>query len=243
MLKLIERLDFAYIDCDESVLFRGGSKEQKIPIGCFAWLLQDDQTGRYTLIDTGIDDIDAVNGTKRGTSFWHRGQNGISLKDHLLRLDIDASKVDNVIITHAHYDHLSGVSAVPIANIYITELAFRSAIDPQNPNAKYLAEAADFLNQQYQKHKVFFTKDGESVSPGLKVIHANAHTAGDQLVSLQNAYGNYLFTGDALFLRENVTRDLPIGFGNDSTGAEKVLDICKNYDGHIMTGHDLACKI
>ena len=65
MVRLVERLDFAYIDCDESVLFKGGLKEKKQPIGCFAWLLKDDETGKYILIDTGVNDIDAVNGTKK----------------------------------------------------------------------------------------------------------------------------------------------------------------------------------
>lgn len=243
MLKLIERLDFAYIDCDESVLFRGGDKEKKLPIGCFAWLLKDDKTEKFVLIDTGVNDIDAVNGTKRGTSVWHRGDKGMSLKEHLLRLQINPSDIESVVITHSHYDHLSGIVSLPDTKIYITEDAFNAAIDPNNTNAKYLAEAVQFLKSQKENGAVVFTNDGDCVAEGVTVVHSKAHTSGDQLVILENDYGSYLFTGDSLFLRENIARNLPIGFGNDSDEAMRTLELCKVFKGSVMTGHDLGCVI
>ena len=73
----VKRLDFAFIDCDESVLFRGGDVAQKRAIGCFAWLIRDEDG--YTLVDTGIEDMDAVNATKRGTGRWIRADKGMPL--------------------------------------------------------------------------------------------------------------------------------------------------------------------
>lgn len=243
MLKLIKRLDFAFIDCDESVLFRGGDRESRLPIGCFAWLLLDDTSGKYTLIDTGVTDIDAVNGTKRGVSVWHRSKNGKSLAEHLTAMGIDAKNVQTVVISHAHYDHLSGIPCLPFSKIYMTQAAYKSAIDPQNPNAKYLEEAARFLQEQNDKGMVIFTSDNQEIMPGLSVLHAAAHTAGDQLIQLQNDSARYLFTGDALFLLENIRRNLPIGFGNDPQEGDRVLALCKKFKGKIMTGHDLGCVV
>lgn len=243
MLKLCKRLDFAHIDCDESVLFRGGDREQKLPIGCFAWLLQDDISGKYTLIDTGITDMDAVNGTKRGTSIWQRVDEDKPLSQHMAVLGIDTKDVEAVVITHAHYDHLSGISCLPYSKIYMTQAAFASAIDAENPNAKYLLEAAEFLKAQHQKGLVVFTADNDVVAEGLTVTHVTAHTTGDQLVVLKNNNGSFLFTGDALFLLENIRRDLPIGFGNNPEDADRVLQLCKQFDGTILTGHDLGCTV
>ena len=218
-------------------------KEKKQPIGCFAWLLKDDETGKYILIDTGVNDIDAVNGTKKGTSVWHRGDKGMSLKEHLLRLGIAPCDVDAVIITHSHYDHISGIVSLPFSKIYMTKAAFEFLIDSDNPNAKYLADAVRFVKQQQDNGLVLFTSDGDEIADNLTVIHAKAHTSGDQLVSLKNDCGNYLFTGDSLFLRENIERNLPIGFGNDEEDALVVLNLCRGFDGEIMTGHDLRCII
>ena len=243
MLKLQKRLDFAHIDCDESVLFRGGNRELKLPIGCFAWLLQDETSGKYTLIDTGITDMDAVNGTKRGTSVWQRLGEDKPLSQHLSALGIDAKDVEAVVITHAHYDHLSGIFCLPYSKIYMTKAAFDSAIDPENPNAKYLLESAEFLKVQFEKGLVVFTSDHDAVSEGLTVIHAAAHTTGDQLVELKNKNGRFLFTGDALFLLENIRRNLPIGFGNSPEDADYVLNLCKQFDGTVLTGHDLDCTV
>lgn len=235
----VKRLDFAFIDCDESVLFRGGDKEKKQPIGCFAWLIQD--ANGYTLIDTGIEDMDAVNATKRGTGRWVRADKGMPLTDHLARLGLAPADVKKVVITHAHYDHISGVTALPDATVYITKAAFLSLQSPDNPFAVQLQSAAAFMKAKAEKGQVVFTDDGYAVSEHITTVFCEGHIAGGQMVAYRSENGNFLFTGDEVFLRYNVENALPIGLSFNAENAEKAVRFCCDFDGEILTGHDLVC--
>lgn len=235
----VKRLDFAFIDCDESVLFRGGDKEKKRPIGCFAWLIKDENG--YTLIDTGIEDMDAVNATKRGTGRWIRADKGMALADHLARLGVAPAEIKKVVITHAHYDHMSGVVALPDATVYITENAYASLQDPANPFATQLKDAAAFMKAKAESGQVVFTNDGFAVSEHITTVLCEGHITGGQMVAYRSKNGNFLFTGDEVFLRYNVKNALPIGLSFNAANAEKAVKFCCDFDGEILTGHDLVC--
>ncbi len=235
----VKRLDFAFIDCDESVLFRGGDKEKKRPIGCFAWLIKDESG--YTLVDTGIEDMDAVNATKRGTGKWIRADKGMSLSDHLARLGIAPADIKKVVITHAHYDHMSGIVALPDATVYITENAYASLQDVNNPFATQLCDAAAFMKEKKERGEVVFTEDGHKVSDRIQTVLCEGHITGGQMVAYCSEKGNFLFTGDEVFLRYNVENALPIGLSFNADNAEKAVKYCCDFDGEILTGHDLVC--
>ena len=235
----IKRLDFAFIDCDESVLFYGGDAQKKRPIGCFAWLIKD--ADGYTLIDTGIADMDAVNATKRGTGRWIRGEKGMALSDHLACLAVSAADIKRVVITHAHYDHISGVVALPQADVYISREAYEALQDPQNPFAVQLADAAAFMKAQKEKGKVIFTTDDFEVSEHIRTVFCEGHIAGGQMVAYRSENGNFLFTGDEVFLRYNVENSLPIGLSFNAENAKRAVQYCCDFDGEILTGHDLVC--
>lgn len=235
----VKRLDFAFIDCDESVLFFGGDKEKKRPIGCFAWLIKD--ADGYTLIDTGIEDMDAVNATKRGTGRWIRAEKGMPLADHLARLGLAPADIKKVVITHAHYDHISGVTALPDATVYITKAAFDLLQDENNPFATQLKDAVAFMKAQKENGKVIFTDDGFRVSERITTVFCEGHIAGGQMVAYRCENGNFLFTGDEVFLRQNVENALPIGLSFNAQNAEKAVQFCCDFDGEILTGHDLVC--
>ena len=235
----VKRLDFAFIDCDESVLFRGGDVTQKRPIGCFAWLIRDEDG--YTLVDTGIEDMDAVNATKRGTGRWVRADKGMSLADHLTRLGVAPADVKKVVITHAHYDHISGITALPDATVYITKNAFDSLQDLANPFAAQLKDAAALMKAKQEKGQVVFTADGYQVSKHITTVLCEGHITGGQMVAYCCENGNFLFTGDEVFLRYNVENALPIGLSFNAENAEKAVRYCGGFDGEILTGHDLVC--
>lgn len=238
MIDKIIRLDFAYIECDESVLFKGGKAENKIPIGCFAWLLQESD-GSYTLIDTGIEDIAVVNSTKRGSAFWHRGDNGRSLSEHLKALNISEEKIKKLILTHAHYDHISGITALSNATVYVNRLEYEFAMSEDNPFAKQLLFARDALDKAKKENRLVLCDGNFKVSEDIKTVFAGGHTVGSQMVNVKCGDRNYLFTGDAVFLMKNVSDNMPVGLTQSEELSEKALKYCINFDGTVLTSHDL----
>ncbi len=235
----VKRLDFAFIDCDESILFLGGDKEKKRPIGCFAWLIED--ADGYTLVDAGVADIDAVNATKRGTSRWERGEKGMPLTAHLERLGISPDEIRRVVITHAHYDHISGLSCLTDADIYISRDAYESLLDENNPFATQLQETKAFALEAAARGKVFFTEDGHKVTDRIRTIACGGHIVGGQMVEYHGEKSALLFTGDEIFLRANVESKRRIGLSYNADAAQKALEYCCAFAGEILTGHDLGC--
>lgn len=232
-------LQFAEIECDESILFRRGDKSKKRLIGCYAWLLVNHK--EIILIDTGIDNLDIVNKTKRGAGVWIRGEQGKPLKHHLENLGINAKDITKVILTHTHYDHISGISLAQNAQIYLTNDEFESLVDENNSFAELVKSSKDFVLKQKGKGALVLYDDTYEVNKNIYAIQVGGHTKGSSIVVVNTLQAKYIFTGDAVFLIENIEKNCAIGFTEDSVQSEKVLKICKELDGIYLTGHDPEC--
>ena len=92
-----------------------------LPVHSFRTLLGDLATivgnGRTFVVDLGFDHIGAE---RRGRSIMRLPSEGLQM------LGIDANNVEDVIVTHLHYDHAGDLSAFPNAKIYLQdrEMAF-----------------------------------------------------------------------------------------------------------------------
>ena len=69
-----------------------------MPLDYFVWVIKNDM--RTYVVDTGFG---AVASKKRATPLLRTPAEGLAL------MDVDAAKVDNVIISHMHYDHAGGI--------------------------------------------------------------------------------------------------------------------------------------
>lgn len=233
-------LPTARIHCDEGVLFRGGEKQRTRPINCYAYLLEGN--GRKVLIDTGVKDMDAVNWTKRGAGTWRREDGDADLEAHLRGLGIRPEEITHVILTHAHYDHISAVSCMKNAQIFLSEAEWTSLFAEENPMGPVLKEVREFLLQQQERGKVCLTQDGSIVAEDIVLHVFPGHSPGSQMAEAQTQFGPTLFTGDAVFLLANVEENCPIGFCAIPEGAEQALAFCRKFQGVCMTGHDPACE-
>ena len=69
----------------------------------------------------------------------------------LKRIGVDAGKVKHLVVTHIHFDHVSGIRLFPKANIYVQEKEFRFWIkDPIAKRAPFL-HVSDLGANQYLK--------------------------------------------------------------------------------------------
>ena len=80
------------------------------PLDYFVWVIKNDK--RTFLVDTGFDQ---PVGTKRGRTVITPIDQGLK------RLGIEPDKVEDIIISHMHYDHCGNVDMFPRARYHVQD--------------------------------------------------------------------------------------------------------------------------
>ena len=140
-------------------------------------------------------------------------------------------KVAGVLITHAHFDHILGLSALPGARVYVHALDAAAMTDdeincgPRGGVSPYVA-ATDTV------------EEGDAVTLAgmtFSVLHTPGHTRG----SVCYRCGDDLFTGDTLFVGGCGRTDLPGGSWEELRASLRrlmALHGVRVYPGHGESG-------
>ena len=228
------------VTAPESILFEGGDSARFREIGCLAYVFG--LGSEIVLVDTGIADLAMVNRTVRGPNHW-RSQDHETIEGQLAKHQIKCSNISLVVLTHMHYDHCSNLKKFPHAKVILSQQewdyvhSLEVAGSPMNeailPVIAYLDSRPD--------DQVEFVATESLLIPGLKLCLAGGHTPGSLMVEADYGNQKYLFTGDAVFLRDNVADQIPIGFSAEPAKSASLLTRLRDYSGILLTGHDLSC--
>ena len=105
---------------------------------------------------------------------------------------INAEDITDVIITHAHHDHIDGLHHFPNATIHIQQ-------------DEYLAGKGYFP----QGAVVHTFEDNCSITDCVSVEKVGGHTIGSSIVKLEANGKHYVFCGDECYLRVNLQKRIP----------------------------------
>ena len=174
--------------------------------------------GRNLLIDTGFMQEDSCNGFSRkfGIPTW------ISPLRLLAEMGLSADDISDIVITHAHFDHMGSVAEFPNAHFYIQKSELLSwyemialprrfghltaIVDPDN-----LRTALDASI----RHRVTLVDgDKDDILPGIHVRLGSGHTIGQQFVVVETEQGRRVVSGDCVYSRRQFT-----GLNNDGVYA------------------------
>jgi glyoxylase-like metal-dependent hydrolase (beta-lactamase superfamily II) len=218
-------------------LIAGGPKDQKIDIAMVVWLIRSG--GRTILFDSG----------------FHRDTfaKDYPMKDYL-RPDeavktagVQPDAVTDIVISHAHFDHLGGIDLFPKATVWIQKDEYRyytmdawqpggnhGGIDPED--VKLLLQ----LNTEGRLHLV--NGDDVEIFPGIRAYTGSRHTYASQYLRVD---GNppFVLASDNCYFYLNLSSHLAGATFSDADHAANIAQQSRmialaGSPDRVVPGHD-----
>ena len=205
-----------------------------MPIDYFVWLLRSNK--RTIVVDTGFTKETAE---ARGRTFLRCPTEGLEL------LGVNASEVEDVILTHMHYDHVGNFDLFPNARLHIQdkEMTFATGRNMRHRpfrNSMNIEDVVGMVRQVYADRVDFHDGDFE-MAPGLTVHLVGGHTPGLQFIRVFTKRGWVVVASDACHLYANMEKvnPFPVIYHLDDMleGYETLKRLADSPD-HIVPGHD-----
>lgn len=214
-----------------------GEPDGPAEVDYFFWILRNEN--RTVIVDTGFS---TSAGLKRGRELL------LHPRRALVDLGIDPDTVEDVILTHGHYDHIGNADLFPRATLHMAEAEYRFWTSPtaEHIQFSYYAEQAEiaYLRQRHHGGKLRLFTGQCSPAPGLDVVEVGGHTPGQAMVRLQTTAGPVMLASDAVHFFEELERDMPFTAISNLPEMYDVFkdlrDQARTTDLIIVPGHDPA---
>lgn len=206
------------------------------PLAMYVWLAVG--PSRKVLIDLGGTEADA---TRRGHDFLRHPIESLRL------LGVGPEEIDDVIVTHLHWDHAGNLDPVRHATIHLQWREMKFAVGPSMRHAPmrsaFEAEhICDFVRQVHRGGLTYHKGPG-LVAPGIEIHLVGGHSMGQQIVRVRTARGWVVVASDAAHLYETIEQQNPfptLARMDEAYDAfEKIRELADSQD-HIIPGHDPA---
>lgn len=208
--------------------------EAALQLDYFVWVARS--PSRTIVIDTGFN---ANAARRRKREFLRSPAEGLKL------LGVDAGAVENVVLTHLHYDHVGNFDLFPRATFHLQDLEMSYATGRYMANGHFshayeVEEVVAMVRNVYAGRVTFHDGDAE-IASGLTVHHIGGHTLGLQSVRVWTRVGWLVLASDASHFYSNMLDGRPFPI---------VADVMKMVDGwrrlrelasapqHVVPGHD-----
>jgi glyoxylase-like metal-dependent hydrolase (beta-lactamase superfamily II) len=212
----------------------GDPHDMPMPLDYFVWAVKGPE--RVFIVDTGFD---AAMAEKRKREFL------ASPDKTLHKIGINAHDVEDVIITHMHYDHCGNYALFPKARFHLQDMEMEYATgrfmrDPAHHVAFEADDVVAMVRRVFERRVTFHDKDFE-LAPGLSVHHIGGHTKGMQVVRVWTRRGWLVLASDAshFYAHMDERRAFPVLYNLDDVlaGYERLRELASN-DKAIIPGHD-----
>jgi glyoxylase-like metal-dependent hydrolase (beta-lactamase superfamily II) len=228
-------LKYAHHERPASQNFIGGDPHDfSTPLDYYVWAIVG--TDRVFVLDTGFT---AEMAEKRARE--HLRDPAESLKS----IGVDPLAVEDVIISHMHYDHAGNLDSFPNARLHIqdTEMQFCTGRYMCHDSQRHSFEEEDVIAmvRRLFAGRVEFHDGVDEIAPGITVHHIGGHTMGLQVTRVMTERGWVVLAADATHLYANMDNAWPFpvvyNVGDMLEGFKTVKRLAPTPD-HIVPGHD-----
>lgn len=204
------------------------------PIDYFIWVLRNEN--RTIVVDTGFDHKEAA---RRGRKIDHEP------KEILKRVGVEAENVENLIVSHLHFDHAGTLHDFPAARFHLqeSEMAYatgRCMCDHAMQLPFTVDHVCEMVKNVYSGRVQFYDGDGH-IAPGITVHHAPGHSKGIQCVRVMTENGPVVLATDAAHFYENFELRKPFSITIDVEATLRSYDKLADLAGdprNVVPGHD-----
>jgi glyoxylase-like metal-dependent hydrolase (beta-lactamase superfamily II) len=212
----------------------GDPHDGPMPMDYFVWVAKN--ADRAVVIDIGFT---ADSGGKRGRTLERCPIDSLAL------LGVDPGGVEDVIITHMHYDHVGNFHKFPRARFHLQEREIHYATG-RFMRHRQLARSFEpddvcgIVRLNFDGRVTCYNGPAEIV-PGIAVVPTGGHSAGLQFVTVNTKRGKVVVASDVTHYYEHMETYRPF------TTAFHIGDMLDAFDtlrahaptrAHIVPGHD-----
>ena len=212
----------------------GDPHDTDMPLDYFVWLVSN--KNRTIVVDTGFDQESAE---KRNREIVRPVEEGVRA------LGFEPEKIEDVVITHMHYDHAGNLPLFPNATFHLQ--------DSEMDYATGRCMCHDIMRHAYEPdhvvhmvrsvfdQRVLFHSGSAEIAPGVELHHIGGHTKGLQCARVKTERGWVVLASDASHFYAHMEQDraFPIVYNvADMLEGFNTLRGLATSRQHIIPGHD-----
>lgn len=193
----------------ESMIFQNGAEEKFRPIVFMIYLIKTQN--RLILADAGCETMP-----------------GFDMRDFigpiksLENLNIRPEDITDVIITHAHHDHIECVKYFKNASIYIQR-------DEYKNGRNYFSDGMEIK---------LFDEEVE-ICPNVKAVKIGGHSKGSCIVEISDREKKYIIAGDECYMKECLEKQILTGVSYCLQNSREFIEKYGSGEYTVLLCHDV----
>jgi glyoxylase-like metal-dependent hydrolase (beta-lactamase superfamily II) len=217
-----------------------GAPKEKITIAMVVWLIRGG--GRNILFDSGY---------HRDTFLKYFPSTGYIRPDEAVKLaGVQPDEITDVVISHAHWDHLGGIDLFPKATVWIQEEEYRYYTGPAwQPGGDHggidPADIQELVKLNTEGRVRFVDGDNVEIFPGIRAYTGGHHTYASQYLRVD---GNppFVLASDNCYLYRNLAEHRASATFSKADEAANIqnqarmIQLAGGSPDRVIPGHDAA---
>lgn len=212
-----------------------GEPDRVLGMDYYFWIARN--SARTVVIDTGFSE---AGGAARGRTLL------TATAESLRAAQVQPGGVGQVIVTHAHYDHIGGLPALPSSEVVMSRAEFDFWTSPMAARQQFAhsAEPAEIahLRELREAGRLTLVSGTRPVAPGIEFVEVGGHTPGQAVVVVGTAAGRIVLAADAVHYYEELERDRPFCVVADVPAMYAAFDLIREMAAdpgtRVVAGHD-----